>query len=74
MKLLRSEARKATAAATSSYTPSASSPTSPLVGPGLLARYVTALGYGMAVQAASGVGRDELQAQGDVALRSWPPS
>jgi AcrR family transcriptional regulator len=39
---------------------------------GLLARYVTALGYGIAVQAASGVGSDELQDMADAALRSWP--
>jgi AcrR family transcriptional regulator len=40
--------------------------------PGLLARYVTALGYGIAVQAASGVSRDELQDMADAALRTWP--
>ncbi len=42
--------------------------------PGLLARYVTALAFGVAVQAASGVGRDELRAMTDAALRAWPPS
>ncbi|MFE3036437.1 TetR/AcrR family transcriptional regulator [Streptomyces canus] len=40
--------------------------------PGLLARYVTTFAYGIAVQAASGVGRDELQALADAALRNWP--
>ncbi|MEU0782970.1 TetR/AcrR family transcriptional regulator [Streptomyces sp. NPDC006173] len=42
--------------------------------PGLLARYLTTFGYGIAVQAASGVGRDELQEMADAALRSWPLS
>jgi len=42
--------------------------------PGLLARYLTTLGYGIAVQAASGVSRDDLQEMADAALRSWPPS
>lgn len=46
----------------------------PETDPGLLARYVTTLAFGMAVQAASGVGRDELQEMADAALRSWPPS
>ncbi|WP_328979879.1 TetR/AcrR family transcriptional regulator [Streptomyces canus] len=40
--------------------------------PGLLARYVTTFAYGIAVQAASGVGRDELQELADAALRNWP--
>ncbi|UXX91687.1 TetR/AcrR family transcriptional regulator [Streptomyces sp. AD2-2] len=40
--------------------------------PGLLARYVTTFGYGLAVQAASGVGREELQELADAALRNWP--
>ncbi|MER5323178.1 TetR/AcrR family transcriptional regulator [Streptosporangium roseum] len=40
--------------------------------PGLLARYVTTLAFGIAVQAASGVGRDELQGMADAALRNWP--
>ncbi|OLF09241.1 TetR/AcrR family transcriptional regulator [Actinophytocola xanthii] len=40
--------------------------------PALLARYVTTLAYGIAVQAASGVGRDELQGVADAALRGWP--
>jgi AcrR family transcriptional regulator len=42
--------------------------------PGLLARYVTTLAHGIAVQAASGVCRDELQAVADAALRNWPIS
>ncbi|MFF3719032.1 TetR/AcrR family transcriptional regulator [Streptomyces prasinus] len=41
--------------------------------PGLLARYVTTLAFGIAVQAASGVARDELQEMADAALRNWPP-
>ncbi|GIH66098.1 TetR/AcrR family transcriptional regulator [Microbispora siamensis] len=40
--------------------------------PGLLARYITTLAFGIAVQAASGVGRDELQEMADAALRTWP--
>lgn len=40
--------------------------------PALLARYVTSLAYGIAVQAADGVGRDELQDLADAALRAWP--
>ncbi|MFF3249220.1 TetR/AcrR family transcriptional regulator [Streptomyces sp. NPDC002870] len=46
----------------------------PETDPGLLARYLTALGYGIAVQAASGVGRDELQEMADATLRNWPLS
>ncbi|GAA1002665.1 TetR family transcriptional regulator [Acrocarpospora pleiomorpha] len=42
--------------------------------PGLLARYVMTLASGIAVQAASGVCRDELQELADAALRDWPPS
>jgi AcrR family transcriptional regulator len=38
-----------------------------------LARYVMTLTYGIAVQAASGLGRDELQNIADMALESWPP-
>jgi AcrR family transcriptional regulator len=41
--------------------------------PALLARYVTALAYGIAVQAASGVSRGELQDMVDSCLRTWPP-
>jgi AcrR family transcriptional regulator len=44
----------------------------PQTDPGLLARYLTTLAFGIAVQAASGVGRDELQEMADAALRSWP--
>ena len=44
----------------------------PETDPGLLARYVTTLAFGIAVQAASGVGRDELQEMADAALRNWP--
>lgn len=44
----------------------------PETDPGLLARYVTTLAFGIAVQGASGVGRDELQAMADAALRNWP--
>ncbi|WP_341873459.1 hypothetical protein [Streptomyces marokkonensis] len=40
--------------------------------PRLLARYVTTLAFGIAVQAASGVARDELQEMADAALRPWP--
>ncbi|WP_307122963.1 TetR/AcrR family transcriptional regulator [Streptomyces sp. B1I3] len=42
--------------------------------PGLLARCLTTFAYGIAVQAASGVGRDELQEMADAALRNWPLS
>lgn len=40
--------------------------------PGLLARCLTTFAYGLAVQAASGVGRDELQEMADAVLRNWP--
>ncbi|MEU5843231.1 TetR/AcrR family transcriptional regulator [Rhodococcus sp. NPDC047139] len=40
--------------------------------PGLLARYVTTLVFGISVQAASGATRDELQEMADAAMRSWP--
>jgi len=42
--------------------------------PGVLARFLTALASGIAVHAASGAGRQELQAVADAALRSWPVS
>lgn len=42
--------------------------------PGLLARYVTTFASGIAVQAASGVGREELQRLADAALSNWPPA
>ncbi len=41
--------------------------------PGLLARYLMTVGNGIAVQAATGVSRDELQQVADGALRHWPP-
>lgn len=41
--------------------------------PGLLARYVATVGNGLAVQAAGGAGRRELQRVADAALRHWPP-
>ncbi|GAA3620234.1 TetR/AcrR family transcriptional regulator [Nonomuraea rosea] len=44
----------------------------PETDPGLLARYVTTLAFGIAVQAASGIGHDELQGMADAALRTWP--
>ncbi|WP_374202406.1 TetR family transcriptional regulator C-terminal domain-containing protein [Streptomyces sp. SMS_SU21] len=40
--------------------------------PALLARYVTTLAFGIAVQAASGIGREEIQTMADAALRTWP--
>jgi AcrR family transcriptional regulator len=46
----------------------------PTADPGLLARYVTTLAFGIAVQAASGVDRDELQNMADATLRHWPLS
>jgi AcrR family transcriptional regulator len=45
----------------------------PEADPGLLARYVMTVANGIAVQAASGTGRDELQRVADAALRNWPP-
>jgi AcrR family transcriptional regulator len=38
-----------------------------------LARYVSAILQGMAVQAAGGVGRDKLRRLADLAIRNWPP-
>jgi AcrR family transcriptional regulator len=40
--------------------------------PSDLARFVTTVMHGMAVQAASGASRDELQRAGKIALRAWP--
>ncbi len=40
--------------------------------PAALARYVTTIMQGMAVQAAGGAGRKELRAIADMALRAWP--
>ncbi|MFC3994369.1 TetR/AcrR family transcriptional regulator [Nocardiopsis sediminis] len=42
--------------------------------PGALARYVMAVANGIAVQAASGATRDELQQVADMAMQGWPPS
>jgi hypothetical protein len=39
----------------------------------VLARYIMTVGNGIAVQAANGVGRRELQRVADAALRQWPP-
>jgi AcrR family transcriptional regulator len=44
----------------------------PETDPALLARYVTTLAFGIAVQAASGVDRGELQEMADAALCNWP--
>lgn len=44
----------------------------PDTNPGLLARYVHTLQAGIAVEAASGVSREELQELADAALRHWP--
>jgi AcrR family transcriptional regulator len=41
--------------------------------PRVLARYIMTVGNGIAVQAANGVGRRELQRVADAALRQWPP-
>jgi AcrR family transcriptional regulator len=38
-----------------------------------LARYISAMLQGMAVQAAGGADRDQLRRIADMALRSWPP-
>ncbi|MGW7097236.1 TetR/AcrR family transcriptional regulator [Streptomyces sp. NPDC054874] len=46
----------------------------PETDPGILARYVTTLAFGIAVQAASGVCREELRAVTEAALRAWPPA
>ncbi|ADB31502.1 transcriptional regulator, TetR family [Kribbella flavida DSM 17836] len=42
--------------------------------PAVLARYVMTVSFGLAVQAASGMSRDELRDVADTALRNWPPS
>lgn len=42
--------------------------------PGLLTRYIMTVANGIAVQAASGTGRDDLQKVADTALRNWPPA
>ena len=41
--------------------------------PALLARYLMTIGNGVAVQAAGGAGRADLQLIADAVLRSWPP-
>jgi len=46
----------------------------PTSDPGLLARFLMAVSSGIAVQAASGAGRDELQRVADAALQNWPPA
>lgn len=45
-----------------------------VIDPELLARYLMAVGNGIAVQAASGVDRETLQHVADLALRTWPVS
>jgi AcrR family transcriptional regulator len=42
--------------------------------PDLIARYVMTIGNGMAVQAAGGASREDLQRVADAALRNWPPA
>ena len=39
-----------------------------------LARYVSAIVQGMAVQAIGGAGRDDLRRIADITLRNWPPN
>ena len=41
--------------------------------PGLLARYLMTVANGIAVQAAGGATREELQLVADLALQTWPP-
>lgn len=41
--------------------------------PAALARYVWAISYGISVQAAGGVSREELHAMVDLTLQAWPP-
>lgn len=41
--------------------------------PGRIARYVTTVSFGIAVQAAGGVSAEELQEIADTALLNWPP-
>ena len=42
--------------------------------PGVLARFLLTVANGIAVQAAGGVGHDELRAVADAALHGWPPA
>ena len=44
----------------------------PEVDPGLLARLLTTVAYGISVQAASGVDQEELRTIADAILRQWP--
>ncbi|MDA0179752.1 TetR/AcrR family transcriptional regulator [Solirubrobacter phytolaccae] len=41
---------------------------------GLLARYVMTVAHGIAVEAASGAGGDELRKVADAAVQGWPPA
>ncbi|RNG21241.1 TetR/AcrR family transcriptional regulator [Streptomyces botrytidirepellens] len=47
---------------------------SPDTDPELLARYLMTVANGIAVQAAGGIPRDDLQQVADMALRNWPPA
>ena len=42
--------------------------------PDLISRYVMTIANGMAVQAAGGAAREDLQRVADAALRNWPPA
>ncbi|WP_434445477.1 TetR/AcrR family transcriptional regulator [Lentzea sp. E54] len=44
------------------------------VDPDLIARYVMTIANGIAVQAAGGAAREDLQRVADAALRNWPPA
>ena len=44
------------------------------IDPALLTRYVMTIGNGVAVQAAAGAPRDELELITDAVLQSWPPA
>lgn len=46
--------------------------TPPRSSPGDLARSIATVNYGMAVQSASGAGRDELLRVAQLVLQSWP--
>jgi AcrR family transcriptional regulator len=46
----------------------------PTSNPGLLARFLMTVSAGIAVQAAGGAGRDELNRVADAALQNWPPA
>jgi len=47
---------------------------SPDTDPELLARYLMTVANGIAVQAAGGIPREDLQQVADMALRNWPPA